>query len=281
MQQKRTFRRDYAKAKGEISEKNLTQAEKELFYHAKIKELKSFFECRVWEFATTSDSIPGRTLTSRILLKWSKNVDGTPRAKAKLVVRGFNDVDALNGALPTASPTTSRLSRSLLLSISSCLHWKAWAANIATAFLQGLPQERSLWLKLPAQALEILGVSLDTRMFLKKPVYGQIDAPRRWYLEVLRRLESLNWKRHQLDPCCFMLYDENVFEGDFPKLVGILILHVDNMLAAGDESSATYVEAERKLKEVFNFRTWQDEIWQDDKQVLEYCGVQLERKDHA
>ena len=276
VQQKRTFRRDYAKAKGEVSEKNLTQAEKELFYHAKVKELKSFFECGVWEFATTSDSIPERTLTSRMLLKWSKYADGTPRAKARLVVRGFNDVDALNGELPTASPTTSRLSRSLLLSISSCLHWKAWAADVATAFLQGLPQERSLWLKLPAQALEILGASPDTRMFLKKPVYGQIDAPRRWYLEALRRLESLNWKRHQLDPCCFMLYDENVLEGDFPKLVGILILHVDDMLAAGDESSATYVEAERKLKEVFNFRTWQD-----DKQVLEYCGVQLERKDHA
>jgi len=55
------------------------------------------------------------------------------------------------------------------------------------------------------------------------------------------------------------------FEGDFPKLVGILILHVDDMLAAADESSAIYVEAERKLEEVFNFRTWQD-----DKQVLEY-----------
>ena len=47
MQQKRTFRRDYAKAKGEISEKNLTQAEKEFFYHAKMKELKTFFECGV------------------------------------------------------------------------------------------------------------------------------------------------------------------------------------------------------------------------------------------
>ena len=48
------------------------------------------------------------------------------------------------------------------------------------------------------------------------------------------------------------------------------------MLAAGDESSATYVEVKHKLKEVLNFR-----IWQDDKQVLEYCGVQLEKKDHA
>lgn len=131
-------------------------------------------------------------------------------------------------------------------------------------------------MKLPAQALEILGASPDTRICSKKPVYGQIDAPRRWYLEALRRLESLNWKRHQLDPWCFMLYDKAALEGEFPKLVGIPILRVDDMLAAGDESSATYVEAERKLKEVFKFRTWQD-----DKQVLEYRGVQLERKDHA
>ena len=47
----------------------------------------------------------------------SKNADGTPRAKARLVVRGFNDVDALNGNLDTASPTTSRLSRSMCLHI--------------------------------------------------------------------------------------------------------------------------------------------------------------------
>jgi len=260
MQQKSTFCRNYAKAKGEVSEKNLTQAEKELFYHAKMKELKTFLECGVWECTTTSDSIPEKTLTSRMLLKWSKNADGTPRAKARLVVRGFNDVDALNGELPTASPTTSRLSRSLLLSISSCLHWKAWAADIATAFLQGLPQERSLWLKLPAQGLEILSISPNTRIFLKKPIYGQIDAPKRWYLEALRHLESLNWKRHQLDPCYFMLYDENVFKGDFPKLVSILIVHVDDMLAAGDKSSATYVKAKHKLKEVFNFKIWQNEI---------------------
>jgi len=193
-------------------------------------------------------------------LKWSKNANGTPRAKARLVVRGFNDIDGLNGELPTASPTTSRLSRSLLLSISSCLHWKAWAADIATAFLQGLPQERSLWLKLPAQGLEILSISPNTRIFLKKPIYGQIDAPKRWYLEALRHLESLNWKRHQLDPCYFMLYDENVFKGDFPKLVSILIVHVDDMLAAGDKSSATYVKAKHKLKEVFNFKIWQNEI---------------------
>ena len=45
-----------------------------------------------------------------MLLTWSKNRDGSPRAKAWLIVRGYN-VDALTGQLETSSPTTTRLSK--------------------------------------------------------------------------------------------------------------------------------------------------------------------------
>ena len=37
------------------------------------------------------------------------NEDGSPRAKARLIVRGYADVDALQGSLETSSPTTTRL----------------------------------------------------------------------------------------------------------------------------------------------------------------------------
>ena len=142
-----------------------------------------------------------------MLLKWFRNADGSPRAKARLVVRGFNNVDALSGNLETASPTTSKLSRSILLSISANLRWRGWTADVSTAFLQGLPQERKFWLKLPNDALQILGCTANVRMFLRKPVYGQLDAPRRWYLEAIRRLTSLGWKQRSLDPCAFLLFD--------------------------------------------------------------------------
>ena len=56
-----------------------------------------------------------------MLLKWSKNADGYPRAKARLVVRGYADVDALAGSLETASPASTRLGKTLFLSLSSCL----------------------------------------------------------------------------------------------------------------------------------------------------------------
>lgn len=67
------------------------------------------------------------------------------------------------------------------------LQWRAWSADVSTAFLQGLPQERKLWLKLPGEALRILGATADTRMYPRKPVYGQLDAPRRWYLEAVSK----------------------------------------------------------------------------------------------
>ena len=162
------------KSKSEIREKNLTQTEQQLFFEAKCKELRSFFECGVWEFTTSDKADADRTLSSRMLLKWAKNPDGTPRAKARLVVRGYNDADALAGNLDTQSPTASRLARNLLLSISAMLRWSGWSADVATAFLQGIPQKRQLWLRFPNDCLHILGCGPETRMALIKPVYGQL-----------------------------------------------------------------------------------------------------------
>lgn len=152
--------------KGGVSERYLTLEEKLQFQEAKQKELRSFFENQVWEFDSTQNAAPARTMTARMLLKWSKNDDGTPRAKARLIVRGYTDVDALQGSLETASPTTTRLSRSYLLSLSTILGWKLWTSDIATAFLQGLPQERKLWVKLPAECVQLLGAAEDCRMLL-------------------------------------------------------------------------------------------------------------------
>ena len=67
-------------------------------------------------------------------------------------------------------------------------------------------------------------------------------------------------------------------EPSHPRLIGllILILHVDDMLAAGDVNCPAYVEAEKLLKETFNFRSWDS-----DSKTIEYCGIHLERNDFA
>ena len=255
------------KNKSEIKERELSLEHRLLFQAAKQKELSSFFQDGVWSFQTTKEASPKRTLTSRMLLKWSKNADGSPRAKARLVVRGYADVDALAGSLETASPASTRLGKTLFLSLSSCLGWTGWSADVSTAFLQGLPQERKLWVKLPPDALALLGADSDTRMFLHKPVYGQLDAPRRWFFEASSRIRKLGRSQHSLDPCFWML-----FEPQSQKLVGLLCLHVDDMLGGGDLQSETYQHMEEEIKTMFNFRTWQ----QDES--FEYCGADMSRE---
>ena len=168
----------------------------------------------------------------------------------------------------------------MLLSMAVNLGWKEWTADISTAFLQGLPQQRKLWVKLPSECLKLLGASEDCRMLLFKPCYGQLDAPRRWYLEATRRLTELKLVPHLLDPCTFLIFEDSFPEVPHEKLgvgegglVGMICIHVDDLLGAGLETSAAYQHVIATLKEAFSFREWKTGT------DLEYCGATIKRTD--
>eukprot|EP00913_Durusdinium_trenchii_P003738 g3460.t1 len=288
-EQKAAKMKKFKKNKSDVNERLLGPQERAMFKEAKIKELKSFFGHHVWTFQTVQEADPGRTLSSRILLKWSRNPDGTPRAKARLIVRGFADPDALAGKIETSSPTTTRLSRSMVLSLAATMGWSTWTADVSTAFLQGREQDRKLWVKLPAEALSLLGGDENTRMLLLKPCYGQIDAPRGWFLEAVSRLKRGGLKQHALDPCAFLIYelDDEHYDPADPvhtevsglgerRLVGMVIMHVDDLLGAGCLKSPRYQAVVEQLKSNFSFREWKE-----DQKILEYCGCELEKLDEG
>ena len=120
-------------------------------------------------------------------------------------------------------------------------------------------------------------------MLLVKPVYGQLDAPRRWYLEAVRRLRSLGLRQHLLDPCTFLIYEtdhEDPYQPGVPRpavlgedrLCGMICLHVDDMLGAGDPNSPVYQDVINRLQQMFSFREWKD------GENLEYCGANIEKR---
>ena len=74
-----------------------------------------------------------RVLKARFILNWKKNEDGTPRAKARLVVQRFKDPDALGGTLSTASPTLTRLSRNYILTVATIMDI-IFTSDISIAF---------------------------------------------------------------------------------------------------------------------------------------------------
>ena len=67
----------------------MTVDERSKMIEAKKKELKSFFDNRVWEFTGLDDVNHGRTVTARWGLTWKEGEgNGPPVAKARLVLRG-------------------------------------------------------------------------------------------------------------------------------------------------------------------------------------------------
>ena len=83
--------------------------------------------------------------------------------KARLVARGFEEDSS---SLTNDSPTCSKDSFRIMLSIVASKQWKIHSINIKSAFLQGKPLTRNVFLKPPREA--------DTEAIwkLKQAVYG-------------------------------------------------------------------------------------------------------------
>ena len=279
-----------SKDKNNLNERTMSLADRLSFTEAKRKELTSFFQHDVWDFCDPQQADQDRVLKAHFILKWSTNADGSPRAKARLITQGFRDPDALSGALRTNSPTLTRMSRGMILSISSLMSWTTFTSDISTAFLQGKPhhKDRTLWIKLPRDACQILGLpSTDSKLMqLKKPMYGLCDAPRAWYMEAVERILSLeNVYRHPLDACLFMVFDPNGHSQlqsphDEPeavppgRLVAVFGIHVDDLLGCGDIENDTYKKVKQQLHELFSFRMW------EESNNLQYCGCDIVKDDN-
>ena len=100
--------------------------------------------------------------------------------------------------------------------------WIIRCLDIKSAFLQGKPINRTVFLKPPKEA------NADNFLWeLKKAIYGLMDAGRQWYLKVLQVLEGLNVKMSIYDEALFYWIDPN------SRLAGIIALHVDDFFFAG------------------------------------------------
>ena len=253
--------------KGEINTRELTVTQREDVIAAKIKELKSFFTNQVWEFAGNDDGKdPQRVVTARWVLTWKKTEEGKHQAKARLVLRGFQDPDLFN--LDKASPTAARLGKLSLLSIAAVEGWTISCGDVRAAFLSGASFVRKLMVRLPKDCGPLLGIrsTEEVTMRMLKSAYGLADAPLLWFREATRRLKTLQLIPQRLDQCTFGFYDSQ-----FKKLKGMLILHVDDMLLAGDMKSE-FGAMVTELRKNFDFGKW--EILDKDHPVT-YCGGQL------
>ena len=161
--------------------------------------------------------------------------DRNGKCKARFVVKGCQErTDPRSD-----SPTASKDSFKLFMSIAANENFKLKSLDVTSAFLQGYPLERDVYIKPPAER-----ASQGKVWKLKKSCYGLYDASRKWYLAVKETLLSMEMKSLSGDDAFFY----SIKNG---KLVGICIIHVDDFLIGGNDDFLKTVED--KLEKRFTF----------------------------
>ena len=122
-----------------------------------------------------------------------------------------------------------------MFAILSSNKWLVHSLDIKSAFLQGLPIDREIFIKPPSQAMT------DMLWLLLQCPYGLSDASRQWYLKVRQELLRLGFVQLKLDNAVFMWYHNGC-------LHGLVACHVDDFVYGGsDLFHSTVVTSLRKV----------------------------------
>ena len=112
----------------------------------------------------------------------------------------------------------------MILSVAANEGFNLKQLDVTSAFLQGSPIERDVYMKPPPEAAKE-GVIWK----LKKSCYGLYDASRKWFLAVKEQLMNMGMKTVSGDEAFFYMHNKR------GELMGIYILHVDDFLIPGNQ----------------------------------------------
>ena len=146
-----------------------------------------------------------------------EKLDG--KVKSRFVVKGNEE----RGDPRSDSPTASKDSFKMFLSISANEGFKLKSLDVTTAFLQSNPLEREVFIQPPPEK-----ANPGKAWKLLKPCYGLYDASRKWYMAVRETLLNMKMKSVSGDDAFFYYLKDG-------KLIGLCILHVDDFLIGGND----------------------------------------------
>ena len=202
---------------------------------AKAKELENLKEHDVFEEVNVKEANHINSISTRWVIT-EKFADGERVTKARLVARGFEEDSS---DMMKDSPTCTKESLRLVFAAAATQHWSVQSLDISSAFLQGNPIQRDVYI-MPPEEVRTEGVLWK----LKRCIYGLNDAPRAWYNKVKSEfVEKLGATLSKYDNSLFMWHKEG-------KLVGILVCHVDDFTYAGtpDWEKIVIGEVKRQFK---------------------------------
>ena len=157
------------------------------------------------------------------------------KVKARFVVKGCQEKSEPR----SDSPTASKDSLKLFLTIAANEEFGLKTLDVTSAFLQGYPLDRDVFIKPPVERFKE-GIVWK----LKKSCYGLYDASRKWYLAVKETMTSMGMKNLSGDEAFFYILKDG-------KLIGMCLIHVDDFLVAGNDIFFKLVQD--KLEKRFTF----------------------------
>ena len=190
-----------------------------------------------------------RLVDVKWVFKEKLDSDGNVKHKARLVARGFtqvNGIDYQSTFSPVVQPTLLRT----LLSLAAHHSWVIKQADIKTAFLYGELKEE-IYIQLPDKSIRRL----------HKALYGLKQASRAWNTKFDNFITKRGFERSQTDPCCYFMKEASTY----------ILIHVDDILVfSPTESRANNVI--RLLGDEFNVVSLGD--------CKSYLGLEISR-DHT
>ena len=176
--------------------------------------------------------------------------------KARLVARGFEDVGLDNHK--TDSPTISKESLRIVISMIAINGWQCRSMDVETAFLQGTPVTRDIFVKPPKEA------NTDALWKLNVCVYGLNEASRHWYERASNELIAAGAKKSKFDEALYYYHSRG-------KSHGLVGLHVDDFMYGGT-----------KFHDEQIIDTFRDKIVIGNEEVtpFKYIGAHVQQDKH-
>ena len=248
----------------EVVISKLSDSERKLFTHAKAKEVDSFIKNEAVRKCLSNEEVKtaydsGRIVKARWVLTWklipSKEreealqdkatnpksvVDnrGARKAKARIVLLGFQHPNLLDPTFKTSSPVQSSLGRHLLYLMAAQKQWRLEGLDLATAFLQTQPTaaDEQLWTSGVQELRDALGVGEEGIMRILRNIYGSTTAPRGLWLDLHKTFLKLGAQPVLGERCLWIWLSRHRLDGEHPLTIGSVGGHVDDFHRAGDDS---------------------------------------------
>eukprot|EP00439_Symbiodinium_sp_Y106_P001694 s8914_g1.t1 len=262
----------------EVALSKLPAHERPLFARAKAKEVDSFVKNEAVRRCLSDQEVREAYETKRIVkarwvLTWKlvppedqeeakkdaatntqtvHTKDGTRKAKARIVLLGFQHPNLLDPSFKTASPVQSSLGRNLLYAMSAQHQWSLEGLDLVTAFLQTQPiaADQKLWTSGVEELRDALGVGSESIMRILRNIYGSTTAPRGLWLDLHQTLTKLGGEAVLGERCLWRWSSKERKDcslGDHPLTIGAMGGHVDDFHRIGDDS-----EEWLRIKEAVN-----------------------------